>query len=162
LRPGRDRPGHLESLAVGDGQGRNRMVRLGLQPDELQDLVRDLERLLEPAPCRRAAEKRAYGGVLPHRHGTERPDDLEGAPDPEPGDAVRRQARDRPALPADVSSVDPVHAADAVEESRLAGAVRTDDAEDLALLHLESHAVDRAHASAQPGAPRGLGLGLTL
>src|SRR5207237_10225765 len=78
---------------------------------------------------------------------TYRPEYLEWAAEACPGYSVRRHALDRPALPADVSAVDPVHAADAVEEGRLAGAVRTDDAEDLALLHLERHVVDGAHTS---------------
>src|SRR5258708_33683395 len=93
-----------------------------------------------------AAEHRSDGGVLSYGHGTERPDDLEGAADAKPRHPVWRLARDRAALPADVATVQPVHPADAVEQRRLARAVGADDPDDLALPHLELDAIDRRYS----------------
>src|ERR1700682_735823 len=59
---------------------------------------------------------------------------------------MRRDARNRSSLPSDVPTVEAMHSADAVEQRRLARAVRADDADDLALPHLERHTVHGGHA----------------
>src|ERR1700687_2597497 len=91
-----------------------------------------------------AAEKGSDGGVLAHGQGAERPDGLEGTTNAKPGDPIGRLAGERTALPADVAPVQPVHAADAVEQRRLAGAVGSDDPDDLALPPRKAHSADRS------------------
>src|SRR5258708_3947881 len=137
----------LEALAIRDGQRGDRRRGLRLQPDQLQRLIRDGEGLAGPAARVGAAEHGSDSGVLAHGHGAERPDDLERAADAKSRDPVRRLAGDRAALPADVAPVQPVDPADAVEQRRLAGAIGTDDSDDLALPHPELDTVDRSHAT---------------
>src|SRR5207249_1662479 len=62
------------------------------------------------------------------------------------GEGVGRQPGDRAAVEADVASVGSVEAAQAVEERRLAGAVRADEADDLSLVHIERDGVEREDA----------------
>src|SRR2546421_43587 len=80
--------------------------------------------------------------VLEGGHVLEQPDVLEGARDPEPRDAVRGAARDVGACEEDASGRRLVQPGDDVEEGRLAGAVRADEADDRSLGDGE---VDRAH-----------------
>src|SRR5438309_2691547 len=94
LRPGRHRPRDLESLAVRDGERRNRVIGLGPEADQLQNLVRQRKGTGDSAPRLRASEQSADGCVLPDRHRPEGLDDLEGAADAELGDPVRRNAGD--------------------------------------------------------------------
>ena len=84
------------------------------------------------------AEERTNRGVLANRHRGERPDDLERPPDAEARDSVRSQPANGSALPADVARIQVIQPADAVEQRRLAGAVRPDDAQDVALLDGEA------------------------
>jgi hypothetical protein len=85
--------------------------------------------------------------VVEHRHVREEGDVLEGAGDAQLGGLVGLHPHDRLALPADVALLGPVHLVDAVEDRRLAGAVGADDREQLALVDVERHPVDRLHAS---------------
>src|SRR5207302_2582015 len=140
-----------EALAVWDRERRHRMAGLGREPDQLEHLVRDLERLLRLATGLGAAEQGTDGGVLAHGHGPKWPDDLERAADAEPGDAMGRHARDRGSIPADVAAVQPVQAADAVEQGGLARAIGADDADDVALGDLECDAVDGSDATESLG-----------
>src|SRR5260370_40793969 len=94
----------------------------------------------------RATEQRSNPTVLPRGHGAERLDDLEGTADSEPGDTVRCHARDRGAVQLDVAAVEVINAADAVQQRRLARAVGTDDADDVAFGDLEVHSAHRGHA----------------
>src|SRR5262249_33744809 len=64
---------------------------------------------------------------------TKGPDDLEGAGEPPPAEVVRAEAAGRPAVEADLTSVRPREARDQLKERRLAGAVRADEAHDLAV-----------------------------
>src|ERR1700730_5036888 len=141
VRPRGDRSCHLQALAVRNGQGRNRQRCLRLQPDQLEDLVGQLESRPGRAAAIRIAEQRADRCVFAHGHGAEWTHDLKGASDSELGDSVRRHARDRGSLPLDVAAIQTVHTADAVEQRGLAGAVWTDDADDLAFRDLEGDAV---------------------
>jgi len=63
-----------------------------------------------------------------------------------PGKPANRHRR---ALPPDVATIEPVDAADAVEQRRLSGPVGPDDADDLALLDRKVHAIDGGN-SAEP------------
>ena len=67
-----------------------------------------------------------------------RPHDLEGAADAAAADLVRRQPVDALARERDVARVGREHAGDHVEQRGLAGAVRADHGEDLALRHVEA------------------------
>ena len=71
---------------------------------------------------------------------------LERAGEPEPGDLVRLAAGDVVAAEADraLAAIDAAHA---VEHAGLAGAVRTDQREQLARLHRERHAVEHGEAA---------------
>ena len=80
--------------------------------------------------------------VLLHRHVQEQPQRLERARDPARGDLVRLEAEQRLALEPDVAGVGLVDAGDEVEERRLAGAVRPDHADDLALVDVQVELVD--------------------
>src|SRR5262249_5834940 len=63
------------------------------------------------------------------------------------GNSMRRSVDDRAAVEQDVAPVWCIEAADTVEESRLAGAVRPYQAEDLARLDRERDAVERDDAA---------------
>ena len=93
-----------------------------------------------------------YEEVLEHGLVLEELGVLEGAGDTALGHPVHRQPRD--VLPGEGhgARVDIVETADEVEDGGLAGAVRADDAEDLALLHVEGqvpHGVDAAETDRQ-------------
>ena len=70
-----------------------------------------------------------------------------------PADNVRGQSRDRLAQPPDVSSLGQQEAVEDIEERGLAGAVRADDAEDLARAHVEAHIGQRLEAEERLGDP---------
>jgi hypothetical protein len=93
----------------------------------------------------RMAQERADHDVLEHRHVLEGRRHLEGAADAEPGVLLGRRARDVDAVEAATRARrSAAIAGEAVEEGRLAGAVRADQADDLALLDGQIGAVDRA------------------
>ena len=86
---------------------------------------------------------RADQDVVAHAHAAEQRDVLEGAADAEAGHAVAAEALERAALEQDVAVGVAVDAADAVEQRGLAGAVRSDQAADLAIADIERHAAER-------------------
>ncbi len=158
LRLRAERARHLDDLPDAVREIDDEAVAVRLEVEEVDHLlgrfaVRELERaharqeheLLDEArfPVGVAAEQE----VLQDRGVLEELDVLEGARDAAPGDLVRRHARDVLVAedePARARIVDP---RDEVEDGRLAGAVRTDDREDLALRDVEAHAVDGANAA---------------
>ena len=73
--------------------------------------------------------------------------DLEGAGDAELGNRARQMRRDVVAEEADGAGLRPEIAGRDVEERGLAGAVRSDDGEVLALVDVEVDAVGRDHAA---------------
>src|SRR5262249_59005983 len=89
--------------------------------------------------------------VLEHGHALEQGQVLEGAPDAELGDAVARCPQQRMAREDDLARVRRVEAAQAVEQRRLAGAVRPDEPNDLALVHGEGDLVEGDDASESYG-----------
>ena len=85
--------------------------------------------------------------VLEQRQFSERPRDLERPPDAAVADHVRGQAADLGALKPDRASGRAQIAGDQVEGGALAGAVRTDQAQNLAGADLEGHLVDGQKAA---------------
>ena len=94
---------------------------------------------------------RADEDVLRHRHGREQGDVLERPPDAEPGMRCL-VAGDAPGREQDLAGVGSIDAADAVEQCRLAGPVRPDQAADSRSAPLERDAVQCDHAA--EAAPR--------
>src|SRR5436190_4905004 len=91
--------------------------------------------------------------VLEDAHVAEQARDLEGAHEPAQRDLVRREAEEALALERDLAGARALDPGDEVDERRLAGAVRSDDATDLAGLDREAHVVRRdepAEALRQP------------
>ena len=76
---------------------------------------------------------------------------LEGARDPAPDDLVRRNPEEVVAVEDDAPPFGLVEPRDDVERGRLAGAVRPDQPDDLALLGRERHVVERENAAEAAG-----------
>src|SRR5690349_21818830 len=85
--------------------------------------------------------------VLAHRELGENLQELEGAAHPEPVEVARPHAGDGAAVDVYVAGSRRELAENAVEQGRLAAAVRADDAEDLAGAHLERDARHRGDAA---------------
>ena len=94
-----------------------------------------------------AARVGADPHVVEHGLRAEQRQVLEGAADADLGDAMRRPVEQRAPLEQDVAAIGGVEPADAVEQRRLAGAVRPDEPEDLAGLDREGDAVERDNAA---------------
>src|SRR5262245_11792769 len=97
-------------------------------------------RSLDPRPvdCGFASEG-ADHHVLEHGQMREGPDHLECAPDAAAAERARKQARHGLAQKAHLAPIRNEEAVEHVEERRLAGAVGTDDTQDLALADVEAH-----------------------
>ena len=89
--------------------------------------------------------------VLARRHLGEQLDALERAPDAEPGPAVRRHAGEVVPVEAHGAAIGLQHAEQAVEERGLPGAVRADEADDLARFDIEAHLIERGDARERLG-----------
>src|SRR5437773_1758038 len=89
--------------------------------------------------------------VLEHGQRREEGEVLERPPDAELRDPMGRQPEDRTAVEADITLVGRGEAAQAVEERRLAGAVRADEADDLPRVHVEGDGVEREDAAEADG-----------
>src|SRR5438477_1702513 len=87
-----------------------------------------------------ADERRLH--VLEHGESREDVGALEGPPDAQPAEIVRRHARDVAAVERDVPAIGTQMTGDQVEERGLAGAVGSDDGADRAARHAERHAGD--------------------
>src|ERR687884_197474 len=85
--------------------------------------------------------------VLEHVELDEQARDLERSRQTEAGDAVGRQPGDPPAVVDDRARRRLLEPGNDVEQGRLAGAVRTDHADDLARLDVEGHAGQRDDAT---------------
>src|SRR5207247_10402081 len=81
--------------------------------------------------------------VLEDSHPGEEDDVLERPRDSEPRDAMRPQTQEVASVEDDAAAVRPVQACDDVEKRRLPGAVRADQAADLALLDGHRDVVQR-------------------
>jgi hypothetical protein len=85
----------------------------------------------------------ADADVVKHRQIGKQCDVLEGTADADLGDPVWRPRQDALALHQDVAGTRLVEPAQAIEQRRLAGAVRPDQPEDLPLVHVEGYAIQR-------------------
>jgi hypothetical protein len=94
--------------------------------------------------------------VLNHAHAVERADELESASEPKSTDVVRPHAVDPPAVEDDPAGRGWDQTGQAVEQCRLAGAVRTDDAEDLTAVDREADIGERLEAAEGPAEIRDL------
>src|SRR5258708_2193171 len=119
------------------------MLRLVLQADLDQRLLRDGRRQRVSGRVDVCTDH----DVLQHAHAPERPDDLEGAAHPCRTDFVGAPADDVPALQQDLALVGPDKTVQQVEQRGLAGAVRSDDAEDFAAHDLDTDVAHRLEAA---------------
>ena len=157
LRLQAERAAHLHDLAHSVGQVRDPLLPVVGELQEVDDVFHaaPVLELLSPhrgeeqemgqrrrAPVDMTADEEVLqdGGVL------EELDVLEGARQAERRDAMRRQRGDVAAREPNAPAVGGVDAAHQVEERRLAGSVRSDDGEHLALLDVEAHVVDGTNA----------------
>ena len=134
----------LTLLAVGERARRRR------EPVPQADRLRRLRRALEgraqsihppeEAPASPPVCGRGEAQILEHRQLGKEVGALEGAGDAAPGDRVRRQACDEPALEEHVPGAGRHLACDDVEERGLAGAVGADDGVPRLRRHAERHA----------------------
>ena len=108
-----------------------------------RDRAGELPAARRPMPRRWAPS----GDVLEHGHVRPQMDVLEGAGDAARGDVARWQAGRSLAAELDLAARQRQHAGDQVEDRALAGAVRADQADDLARPDLEADLVDRDQAA---------------
>jgi len=88
------------------------------------------------------AEAGAHPAIFQYGQLGERLDDLMGPRDALPRDTVRRLAGDVDAAKSDMTAVGGEYSVDQVEDGRLAGAVRSNEAEDLALADCKAQLID--------------------
>src|SRR5919204_2769701 len=132
--------GELEPLAPGEGEGGRWTMRHVGKAREFEMLAGDRPCLAHVAGM--TAKQRAGGDVLHHRHPRERLHDLEGSGEAEPRDPVGPLARDVMAVEMHMARRGRMHAGDQVDQRGLAGAVRPNEADDLALVDVEADVVD--------------------
>src|SRR5262249_22760283 len=157
----REGGGDVEELLVALSQRAGRRVPLVGQPEELGDFegaALDLaiagERREEP---RRAAEPRYHRRLQGLEDGQigKDVDELEGARHAEPREPHWPRATDLPVLEPDTAGARPRDAGEDVDEGRLAGAVGSDDRDELAGIDAEAHAVERAEFAVELPEPFG-------
>src|SRR5262245_47417328 len=139
-RLGGERPGQLQLAQVHLGQPPGVGVGTAAETDQVEDVAR-LQLRIAAAP--RGGIFHRDHQVLQDRHSAERARDLEAAHDAEPRAAVRRQPGDVRALEGDRPLVAKQRPGDAVDHGGLAGPVRADQAEALALAELKVDSVQR-------------------
>src|SRR5437899_3087785 len=107
------------------------------------------ERIAQRISYRAAPAQRIHrhGEVLQQCHRVPQLEVLEGAGNAAPGALVRRHSAQRSPIEEDPAGVRLHHARDAVEQRRLAGAIRPDEAQDLAPVEVDRDAVQRDHAT---------------
>ena len=161
-----ERAGKLHPLANSERQRAGRTIRNGLEAEFLDQRVGVLDDLLFLAPRERRGERigqesaarhrvRADAHVLAHRHGRKQGDVLERPRDAEGGELMPGAAGERPAVERDRPRARIIETRDAIEERRLAGAVRANQAADRAAGDLEGHVLERGHAAEPDRQPRG-------
>jgi hypothetical protein len=116
------------------------LFRLVDEPDP----VERRQRHLTGDSIGRSADKSADDDVFEDAHARERAHNLKGAPDAAPAYLVRAQPSDRLAGEGDCAAIGGEKPVDHIEQRRLAGAVRADDAVEPALGKGEVDAVQRA------------------
>ncbi|MGX1297675.1 hypothetical protein AB7M75_007583 [Bradyrhizobium ottawaense] len=158
LRLRAQRARQLDHLAHAIGQAGDQLIAIGFEIEELDDLLDPAAMHLLVGPHARQEQEllpelrgrvpvTADQEVGEHGRVLEQLDVLEGAGDAELGDVVRRLFGDILILEEDAARGRPVDPRDQVEDRALAGAVGTDNREDLALLDRERDRVDRFQPS---------------
>ena len=140
---GRERARDLEAFAAGGAEPVRRLLGERLELGQLEHALR----LGARRPVVRMAEERADHDVLEHGHVLEGRRHLEGAGDAAPGVLLGRGPGHVQPGEGDAAGARGQIAREAVEEGRLAGAVRADQAHDLALGDREVGPGDRAKAA---------------
>src|SRR6185503_5899366 len=146
-RPCRHRARQLELAQLDLRQPIRLRLRLVVQAHGSQDLERFRARVgnVQRAAMPHVLER--HDEILEHRHAGERPRDLEAARDPAPGALVGRKRRDLLAIEHDRAAVVLQCTRDAVDQRRLAGAVRADQPEALAGADLDADLRERGEAA---------------
>ena len=162
--PGLEREGAAggDELLDAERQRGDRLLPVSFQLQELHDLLYPpaVPDLLPAGPAPEEAPGDDAGphvavtaqeDVVEDRHVPEQLDELEGSRDAVRRDPVRREPVDRDTVEDDRPARRRVEAAHAVEEARLAGAVRADEGRQRARLDGQADSVERA----QPGELQG-------
>ena len=149
---GHQRPADLDQPALAEAEALDRLVGEVGEAEQLEHLVaarRSRRAAGRPRPTRSfhsrpspRADALGDQQVLAHGRVGEQLDALEGAADAAPRPRVHRQAADVLAVELDRAAVGAQHAEHAVEERGLAGAVRADEPDPLALVDLEVDVVE--------------------
>src|SRR5664279_3485815 len=134
---------HLVALAHSERQAPRQPVAPPLHLRERRSLQRHGARLVAMV---RPAERRDHD-VLEDRQAREGFDDLERPGETAATDLVRLEAVDPLALEEDLSGRERKIAVDEIEDRRLAGAVRPDEAEEVAFFDRERHVADGLEAA---------------
>ena len=161
-RPRDQRAGKLDALLNPEGKSRHGTMRVVVETDELDHLQGALSRrrLRGNRPRQRHAcleppaldvHVVADHHVVEHGHRTKEGNVLKGARDAEADHVVRPHLEHGVAVEERRAAAGPVDAGDDVEERRLAGAVGTDQRDDLALVDVERDAVE-CHHTTEPDA----------
>src|SRR5262249_34349520 len=133
LRLSGERACQLEALALTGGEGVGERVRLLGQAHTVQQVAGAYPRVSHVTRAR----ERAYHDVVDDGEPGERPQLLERARDAQTAHAIRREAGQAAAIQANLTRIGAIEAADDLEQRRLAGAVRPDDADQLSGRHGE-------------------------
>ena len=153
---GHQRPADLDEPSLAEAEPLDRLVGEVGEPEQLEHLVAagDLVGPGPPAadrgPSRTGRRRRRTRSAMSRCSRTvrvgEQLDALERAPDAAPGPLVHGEPGDVVAVELDGAAVAAEHPEQAVEERRLAGAVRADEADPLALVDVDVDAVERDDA----------------
>src|SRR4051812_31137409 len=118
---------------MGEAHEREDLVRLDLRPASIAGGL--------------ASVDPAHGDVLPNRELLKRTHELERARDPCLTELGRRKAGNFAPVQAHATAIRSVEPGDEIEQRRLAGAIRPDQADDLAFGHLEVNLADRGETA---------------
>ena len=141
------RTGELEQHALSAGEVRGLLVGEIGDVEEVQVSLRPPDQG-DPIVGAGIAGRETRGEhVLERRHVREDPRDLEGTSDAGPGDLVRRRLLDGLALEPNRARVERIDPAGGIQQRGLAGTVRADETDELALRHGERHRVQRLVAA---------------
>src|SRR6185503_10594912 len=151
-RPGHERHRYVEQLLLAVAQRAGLLPGQPRQPEELDHAVGGAAEAGVAAPDQARPHRAAVllpgeDQVLAHRELGEYLQQLEGAADAEPVELAGPHPGDGAPVDAHFAGRGRQLAEDAVEQRRLARAVRPDQAEDLAFMHLERNAVYCADAA---------------
>jgi hypothetical protein len=138
-----ERAGDFQPLAAGRAKRTRRRIRQPAHADALQHGA-GFRFGLRPM---RGAQERADHDVLQHRHAFKRLRHLEGARQSELRPRLRRHAGDVMAFEQHLARGRNQIASQAIEEGRLAGAVRSDQAENIARLQRDAGGIDGLEAA---------------